>query len=353
MDYRDIVAPVREGFQEERRLRNALLKVPRLLRERNPESQREIVARDIAELMDPDVIRVFKVTPSGRLQLVPRGDEVVVPPSAAKMEQKLLERAAVRGMSLLSSHPQLDEGLADLAKQCADEGLIVQVLPVSARGVIYGAFVAHWITKERPEEERRMTFYSYFGLAQAVLASTSALANLELRLAELHQHAYFDKLTGLPSGLALDEQLRHHQETTPLSVLSLDFDGMREANSAFGYTNGGDVLIQVVGRALDDMTQAPEFAARQHSGGDEFAVILPGVDASVAAKRAEQIERQLDTLVVPDTHRHICRGASVGHASRLPGEEPGQTLGRAIEAMTERKRVRRAAQAKPPAQATD
>jgi diguanylate cyclase (GGDEF)-like protein len=247
----------------------------------------------------------------------------------------------------LSSHPLLDPQLAGLAARCATQGLVVEVLPISTAGEVHGAFVAHWITKARPGQRHRITFYSYFGLAQSVLASTRELARLERRLEELHQHAYYDKLTGLPSGLALDEQLRAHQHTDTFSVLSLDFDGMREANSAFGYENGGDVLISAVGRALREMTHDPEFPARQHRGGDEFAVILPGADADTAARRAGQIENQLDELSVPDTHRHVYRGASVGHATRHPGEEPGQTLGRAIEAMTVRKQIRRAARTEP------
>jgi diguanylate cyclase (GGDEF)-like protein len=277
------------------------------------------------------------------LELVVGQDSLSIPVEAQEMERELLARAAEGGRSLLSSHPRLDEDLAELAGRCSARGLVTQVLPISVAGEVHVAFGAHWITKKRPGEQRRISFYSYFGLAQSVLATTQEMDRLERRLAELHQHAYVDQLTGLPGGLALDEHLRGHHDTRALSFLSLDFDGMREANSAFGYEEGGDVLISAVGRALDDMTQDPEFTARQHRGGDEFAVILPGADVRAAAHRAAQIERQLDELAVPESFRHVYRGASVGHATRLPGEEPVQTLGRAIDAMTERKQIRRSA----------
>ncbi len=348
VDLQEIGDEIRQQFAEERRFRNAMLKVPRLVRETNPKRQREMVAADISELTDAEVVRVYDIAESGRLELAPGQDGLSIPSDSQEMELELLARAAAEGKSLVSSHPLLDSDLAELAARCSAQGLVIQVLPISVAGETHGAFAAHWITRERPGERQRITFYSYFGLAQSVLASTRDLALLERRLAELHQHAYFDKLTGLPSGLALDEQLRGHRDTNTISVLSLDFDGMREANSAFGYKKGGDVLINAVGTALGDMTNDPEFAARQHRGGDEFAIILPGADAGAAARRAEQIEYQLDELPVPETHRYVYKGASVGHATRLPGEEPGQTLGRAIEAMTERKRARRVARADTP-----
>jgi diguanylate cyclase (GGDEF)-like protein len=346
--FREVVDEIQLQLDEERWLRNAMFKVPRLVREGNPARQREIVAADIAELMDAETVRIYEVAESGKLELAAGQDSFSIPADAQQMERELLARAVPAGKSLLSSHPHLDGELAELAARCAAQGLVTEVMPISIDGGTHGAFGAHWLTKQRPGETRRITFYSYFWLAKSVLASTRELERLDRRLAELHHHAYVDQLTGLPSGLALDEQLRGHNDTVTLSVVSLDFDGMREANSAFGYEQGGDVLIRAVGHALGDMTQDPEFPARQHRGGDEFAVILPGADAGDAAQRAAQIERQLDELPVPRSHLHVYKGASVGHATRQPGEEPGQTLGRAIESMTERKRARRIARTEQP-----
>jgi GGDEF domain-containing protein len=78
-----------------------------------------------------------------------------------------------------------------------------------------------------------------------------------------------------------------------------------------------------------------------HTAGDEFALLLPGVGKRAAGLRAAELEAELDALRVPDTHRSVYRGASVGHASRHPEETPGQVLGRAIDGMRARKRVRR------------
>jgi diguanylate cyclase (GGDEF)-like protein len=174
-------------------------------------------------------------------------------------------------------------------------------------------------------------------------ASVCERARIEAELAELRERAYRDRLTGLPNGLALEDELRVHTNTRPFSVLALDFDGMRDANNLFkSYRRGGDVLIEAVGRALGRLVTDAEFAARQHTAGDEFAVLIPGADAEMASRRADEIERSLDMLDVPPAYQQVYRGASVGHATRRPGETPGQVLGRAIAAMQERKSARRA-----------
>jgi diguanylate cyclase (GGDEF)-like protein len=163
---------------------------------------------------------------------------------------------------------------------------------------------------------------------------------VQAELNQLRRRAYWDELTGLPNAQALEEELHRHEQTEPFSVLVLDFDGMREANNAFGYADGGDVLIRVVGEALGRAARAGEFAARLYTAGDEFAVLLPGVADERARQRATEIEVMLDRLDVPPTHRQVYRGASVGSASRCEGQTAGQVLGAATEAMRTRKAAR-------------
>ena len=85
-------------------------------------------------------------------------------------------------------------------------------------------------------------------------------------------------MTGLPNQAGLDRELQRHDDTHPLGILVADFDGMREANSAFdnNYELGGDVLIRAVAAELGRFTDSDEFAARLHTRGDEFCLLLPG-----------------------------------------------------------------------------
>jgi diguanylate cyclase (GGDEF)-like protein len=187
---------------------------------------------------------------------------------------------------------------------------------------------------------RRVGFYYYWDSVGFAVAAARERARVQAELDQLRRRAYWDELTGLPNAQALEEELHRHEQTEPFSVLVLDFDGMREANNAFGYTDGGDVLIRVVGEALGRAARAGEFAARLFTAGDEFAVLLPGVADEPARQRATEIEAMLDRLDVPPTHRQVYRGASVGSASRCEGQTAGQVLGAATEAMRARKAAR-------------
>jgi len=147
-------------------------------------------------------------------------------------------------------------------------------------------------------------------------AAWLAVALIEERAA-LERTALVDALTGLPNQRALDAAVDRHAGTHPFGVLVLDFDGMRAANAAFenDYARGGDVLILAVANVLEEFALEGEL-------------------------RCERLQGLLTDLDVPETHRHVYRGASVGGAARTPGEPVAETLARASRAMHERKRTR-------------
>jgi diguanylate cyclase (GGDEF)-like protein len=236
------------------------------------------------------------------------------------------------GRSLISNHPRLDPKLRSLADELAAEGTIIHALLLRADQETHGIVAAHWVGTERPGFERRAGFYIYG--ENAALAMAIAREREELRR---------DPLTGLPNQHALKAQLARHAYTHPLGVLVLDFNGMKAANTAFGgdYARGGDVLISAVADALRDFAGPNELPARMHTRGDEFCLLLPGSGEAATAQRCERLQQLLTELEVPETHRHVYRGASVGGASRLPGEPVADTLTRASEMMDARKTATR------------
>jgi diguanylate cyclase (GGDEF)-like protein len=262
---------------------------------------------------------------------------VALPEAAGRMESELTARALVCGKSLISNHPRLDPALAECAGELAAANSVVHVLLVRANQQTYGVCAVHWLGTARPSFERRAGFYLF--AENAALAIAIAEERAALRHA-----AYIDQLTGLPNRPALDEELERHAGTNPMGVLVLDFDGMRAANDAFSndYARGGDVLIVAVARALERFAAPGEFPARLHTRGDEFCLLLPGSGRAVTRARARALEAIVDDLDVPESHRHVYRGASVGAAARKRGEPLAETLARASAAMHRRKRRERA-----------
>ena len=322
-------------------LRNGMIAAYAVLQERDPERQWELIAMHALRLLDATAARVYELGADGRLAL--RGGQTsLLPADAERLEGELVRRAHAADKSLISTHPHLDRELRPLATACDRAGVVIHALLVRAHGRSHGALAVHWLGRRRPPYERRSGFYAYWDTIGLAVAAARERALIEREVDGLRERAYTDRLTGLPNALALDEELRRHEQTTPLSVLALDFDGMREANAAFAsYEAGGDVLIRAVGSALPELVGKTGFAARLHTAGDEFAVLLPGSNARAAAEVAGALETRLDALEVPATHRSVYHGASVGWATRTADESPGQALGRAIASMRERKSERR------------
>jgi diguanylate cyclase (GGDEF)-like protein len=303
----------------------------RVLRIREEDALWSRIVEDVAGWLDASAARAFDVS----------GDDLVlrsatgrgpIPPHSLDMERALARRSLTCERSLISNHPRIDPDLVPLAAALAATDSVVHILHLRANGETHGIVAVHWLSQPRPGFERRGGFYSYWdnaGLAVAIARERGAL----------ERTAYVDALTALPNQRALEAALARHADTYPLGVLVLDFDGMRAANAAFenDYARGGDVLILAVANALREFAREGELPPRMHTRGDEFCLLLPGSDEEATARRCERLEGLLTDLRVPETHRHVYRGASVGGAARGPGEPPAETLARASRAMHERK----------------
>ena len=97
-------------------------------------------------------------------------------------------------------------------------------------------------------------------------------------------------------------------------MLFLDLDDFKEINDSLGHAVGDEVLVAVAGR-LDGAMRGADTAAR--FGGDEFAVLLEGVDSQEAADAAQRV---LDLLSAPVRAggREIALRASLGVSVASP-----------------------------------
>lgn len=173
------------------------------------------------------------------------------------------------------------------------------------------------------------------------IAARRSLEDALGQIAELSEQALRDETTGLPNRRALLRKLAEVPEGVPLSVLLIDFDGLRAVNNVLGHQKG-DELIRRVAAAIHESLDSDELVARLHgSGGDEFVVCCPFLDEEGARTRAVDVERDLMGIRLPSALRHLYRGASVGTSTRSPGESPLAFLERAAASMRERKVARK------------
>ena len=167
-------------------------------------------------------------------------------------------------------------------------------------------------------------------MAVATFLATAAI----LRARQLRRVSIRDALTGLYNRGCFDETLEELSRSasrggSPFAVALLDLDHFKRYNDTFGHRAGDDVLREVARRLTAGFRQEDVIG---RYGGEEFGIVLPGLDVRQARERIEQLRRQMAErpVVVGDGG---CVGAvtfSAGIAAcPTDGVEAGEVLRRA------------------------
>jgi diguanylate cyclase (GGDEF)-like protein len=117
----------------------------------------------------------------------------------------------------------------------------------------------------------------------------------ELLLTRLRGEARTDLLTGLLNRRGFDEraaiELAHaKREHRSIAVATFDLDRFKHINDEWGHQTG-DLVLAWIGALLADQCRDVDVAAR--FGGEEFVVLLPGIDCAGAAAFTERVRRAL------------------------------------------------------------
>jgi diguanylate cyclase (GGDEF)-like protein len=115
-------------------------------------------------------------------------------------------------------------------------------------------------------------------------------ATLQQLSRELDYKARHDNLTGALNRGAVFERAEHYLQTGPLSLVVLDIDFFKRINDAFGHPAGDAVIRELVARLI---TTLGEFGDVGRVGGEEFTVLLPGMDVTHAMRLAESVRRAI------------------------------------------------------------
>lgn len=124
-----------------------------------------------------------------------------------------------------------------------------------------------------------------------------------LRLVDrLSGAARTDVLTGILNRRAFEERFEQElalasRENRPLSVAVGDLDGFKLVNDRLGH-QAGDEALRRVARELARWMRRSDVTAR--IGGEEFALLLPGIDEKGAARLADRVRLAIQEIFAAD-----------------------------------------------------
>jgi diguanylate cyclase (GGDEF)-like protein len=165
---------------------------------------------------------------------------------------------------------------------------------------------------------------------------------------ELEHLAAHDPLTGVANRRRLEQEMaqelaRARREGTPLCVVTLDLDGLKEHNDAFGHA-AGDALLKHAARTWAATLRDTDLIAR--TGGDEFVVLLPNCPLEMAERLIARLrdavagecgcsagvacwdgrESAAELLVRADLAMYAAKDGSRRRGTMRPPELPGVTI---------------------------
>jgi diguanylate cyclase (GGDEF)-like protein/PAS domain S-box-containing protein len=172
-----------------------------------------------------------------------------------------------------------------------------------------------------------------WSLVQVALTDITARKKAEAYLEYLGTH---DVLTKLYNRSFYTDELNRLERKGPypVTIIMADLNGLKAANDEFGHA-AGDALLRRAGEVFNSLVDRPHTAAR--IGGDEFAVLCPGLDAAGGEMLLESLNDLIDinNQFYPDAPLSL----SVGIATSRPGERLEAVVKRADLLMLEAKRA--------------
>jgi len=247
------------------------------------------------------------LAPLGTRELASKGPRISVKPTESPLLRRMVEERSLAIVDRGTDDPRIrslledtDTSVSVVAPLCTGEEFL---------GVVAANFrdpVDDSVLRSKDLQGRLL------GLADQAVTSFQNVRLLE----QISHMAWHDPLTGLPNRRLLEDRVnqelvRARRVGESLCMFFIDMDHFKAVNDTLGHA-GGDELIRQVARRLCDTVRRQDTVSR--IGGDEFAVLLPGLGDLNAIEHLAR--RALESLSAPYMvqGKEVLTSASIGIA---------------------------------------
>ena len=163
--------------------------------------------------------------------------------------------------------------------------------PLRVDGKTIGTIGLACYGEPMPTDKEKLKMFEQYATIAAV-----TIRNLMARQ-EINRLAHYDILTGLPNRVHLNSYLKEEMQKSSRdesagAVLRIDLDDFKTVNDHYGHTYGDDVIVAIAQKIVRGAGEG-SYVAR--AGGDEFIVILPGVDIAKITTTADRLIEAIGT----------------------------------------------------------
>ncbi|WKF84293.1 GGDEF domain-containing protein [Lacticaseibacillus pantheris] len=164
---------------------------------------------------------------------------------------------------------------------------------------------------------------------------TVLLHNDHVRSLDSAKNARTDGLTGARNWMSFrDDTGTWFDGGTPFLVIAFDIDHFKRINDTYGHLVGNHVLTGFCG-SLQATLSAVEPAARLYrTGGEEFMVVVPDMDATAGRQLAKRCQKTIRELqVLDDDGQPIHVTASIGISATTAADERANAVYRRADSL--------------------
>jgi diguanylate cyclase (GGDEF)-like protein len=153
------------------------------------------------------------------------------------------------------------------------------------------------------------------------------------KTAALEQLAWIDGLTGISNRRLFDKRYFEackyaSRNKRRICLIILDIDFFKQYNDHYGHAQG-DVVLQQVARALDQVVSRPlDLVARY--GGEEFVILLTDSSEKEGALLAEKVRQKIEELAIPHIKSKIHRTSTISVGVTSSSNDGGSLDTRAL-----------------------